>query len=46
LAQGLANKEIAGKLNISPPTVKNHVHLDVAQDGPQTLKAVLETWRD
>lgn len=27
LQQGLSNKEIAGALNISPATVKNHVHM-------------------
>jgi DNA-binding NarL/FixJ family response regulator len=26
LVEGLANKEIAERLNISVPTVKNHVH--------------------
>jgi DNA-binding NarL/FixJ family response regulator len=45
IRQGKSNKEIAQKLNIAEPTVKNHVHnlldkLDVTTRGQAAARAV------
>ena len=50
IQQGHSNKEIAQKLNIAEPTVKNHVHhvlekMDVATRAQAAARAVLPTSR-
>jgi len=45
LAQGLTNKEIATRLNLSEQTVKNHVHRMLQKMGASDRLAVVELCR-
>jgi len=46
LGQGLSNKEIADKLNLSVPTVKHHVHSILEKFGYDRRYQVMKTARD
>jgi DNA-binding NarL/FixJ family response regulator len=45
IAQGLTNKEIAGQLNVSEQTVKNHVHRMMQKAGANSRLDVVERCR-
>jgi DNA-binding NarL/FixJ family response regulator len=45
IAQGLTNKEIAGHLNISEQTVKNHIHRMLQKVGASDRLSVVEVCR-
>lgn len=44
LAEGLRNKEIAGRLYISVATVKDHVHAVLSKTGLDSRAAVAAAW--
>lgn len=46
LQQGLTNKEMASRLNLSEQTVKNHVHRMLRKVGAPDRLAIVEMWRE
>jgi len=46
IGEGLTNKEIAGRLNLSEQTVKNHVHRMLRKVGVTDRLMIVERWRE
>ena len=46
IQQGLTNKEIASRLNLSEQTVKNHVHRMLRKVGAQDRLSIVEVCRN
>jgi two-component system response regulator DevR len=46
ISEGLTNKEIAGRLNLSEQTVKNHVHRMLRKVGVSDRLMIVERWRE
>jgi hypothetical protein len=46
IAEGLTNKEIASRLNLSEQTIKNHVHHMLRRVGVKNRLEVIDAMRD
>jgi DNA-binding NarL/FixJ family response regulator len=46
ISEGLTNKEIAGRLNLSEQTVKNHVHRMLRKVGVSDRLMIVERWQE
>ena len=46
ISEGLTNKEIAGRLNLSEQTIKNHVHHMLQKVGAKDRLMIVERWRE
>ena len=46
ISEGLTNKEIAARLNLSEQTVKNHVHRMLRKVGATDRLMIVERWRE
>jgi len=46
ISEGLTNKEIASRLNLSEQTVKNHVHRMLRKVGATDRLMIVERWRE
>jgi two-component system response regulator DevR len=46
ISEGLTNKEIADRLNLSEQTIKNHVHRMLRKVGAKDRLMIVERWRE